>query len=285
MAPDFAPPEFQDETKRLLGRCLLRLQQYERLVKALYASHELSARPRDVVDAAAKRAADVSENTLGQLIGKLSGAFLTDADEESTDEAPQGNTDEAYVRFRATLRMSPEDFSRTTAGLRELVSLRNRLVHHFIDDHDLWTEEGCRAAEADLRAAFTLIDNHFFQLREWAKHIEESRRRALEMLQSGEFIDFVVFGIRPDGTVDWDAAPVVGQLRNAFEHLNVAGWARVDAAQRWMAARDPELTPRRYLCHSWRQVIHESRQFDLKYLELSGIRVACYRPRRAVQHH
>ena len=35
-------PCLQREVQRLLGRCLLRLQQYERLLKALVAHHELA---------------------------------------------------------------------------------------------------------------------------------------------------------------------------------------------------------------------------------------------------
>ena len=33
-------PDLQREVQRLLGRCLLRLQQYERLLKALVAHHD-----------------------------------------------------------------------------------------------------------------------------------------------------------------------------------------------------------------------------------------------------
>ena len=33
----------QREVQRMLGRCLLRLQQYEQLMKAIVAHHEISA--------------------------------------------------------------------------------------------------------------------------------------------------------------------------------------------------------------------------------------------------
>ena len=36
------PPDLQRDVQRLLGRCLVRLQQYERLMKAILAQHELS---------------------------------------------------------------------------------------------------------------------------------------------------------------------------------------------------------------------------------------------------
>ena len=35
-------PELQREVQRLLDRCMLRLQQYEQLMKAILARHELA---------------------------------------------------------------------------------------------------------------------------------------------------------------------------------------------------------------------------------------------------
>ena len=40
---DEALQTLQREVLRLLGRCLLRLQQYEQLMKAIVAHHEISA--------------------------------------------------------------------------------------------------------------------------------------------------------------------------------------------------------------------------------------------------
>lgn len=285
MAPDKAPPAFQDETKRLLGRCLLRLQQYERAIKALYASHALSGTPASLADAATKRASDVSGQTLGQLIGKLTGDFLLDTDEVAEDDAQHRHADEAFVRVKFSLVMSPEDLAQTAVGLRELVALRNRLVHHFIEDHDLLTEDGCKSAEADLHSAFNVIDRHCLQIREWLTHLDEARRLALEHLQSDAVIDYAQFGIRPDGSVDWEAAPIVKKLREAFDQLQIGGWATVDSAGCWIQARDQELTPERYLCRSWRHLIHDCQRFDLQYRESGGGRVASFRPRPMRKSH
>ena len=49
--------------------------------------------------------------------------------------------------------MSPEDYSATERRLRELVVLRNELVHHFIERFDLWTLDGGQTASEFLDAS------------------------------------------------------------------------------------------------------------------------------------
>jgi hypothetical protein len=64
-------PQGQLDVQRWLGRCMLRLQQYERLMKLLLAHHELAG-PADRLEA--QRAANlekVSDKTLGTLVKSL----------------------------------------------------------------------------------------------------------------------------------------------------------------------------------------------------------------------
>lgn len=61
----------QREVQRLLGRCLLRIQQYERFIKAIVAHHEICG-PLSSLDAIRSvRIADASTKSLGLLVGKL----------------------------------------------------------------------------------------------------------------------------------------------------------------------------------------------------------------------
>ncbi len=105
------------------------------------------------------------------------------------------------VSFRIGLSLSDADFARLENELRELVALRNDLVHHFIDRHDLWSVDGCLRASDALVAAYSRIDQYFEQLRGWAEHMEQTRRLAAEFAQSDAFRDLIVNGIAPDSTV------------------------------------------------------------------------------------
>lgn len=69
-------PESQQEVQLLLGRCLLRLQQYERLLKSLIARNEISGAVHEIESRLAERAAEVEKLTLGSLMKSLFGEVV-----------------------------------------------------------------------------------------------------------------------------------------------------------------------------------------------------------------
>jgi uncharacterized protein with GYD domain len=239
----------QREVQRMLGRCLLRLQQYEQLMKAIVAHHEISASGSPLESNQAERIADAANKTLGTLVGALLGTYVTSGDQDEVAE-PDAPDNIISFKMKMSLRMSAEDFDKTQNDLKELVLLRNNLVHHFM------------------------------QLRGWAEHMDQARRLAAEFAQSDAFRDLVINGIAPDGSVDWPAAGIVRALREAANQLAVDEWTPVTTAGRWIAERYPDQLPAKYGCSSWRQVVHESRLFELRYREVNGQRAAWYRPKK-----
>lgn len=226
----------QREVQRLLGRCLLRLQQYEHLIKVLVAHHEIAGPAHALETIRAERIADAAGKTLGTLVGQLLGSYVVSGEADTSDEiTARAASDSVSFGMRMQLNMSADDYARTENDLKELVLLRNSLVHHFIVQRDLWSLEGCQGAHDALVAAYGRIDQHFEQLRGWAEHMEQARRLTAEFVQSDAFHDLVVNGIAPDGTVDWSAAGIVRELRDAVKDLAVDGWTPVAAAGRWIA--------------------------------------------------
>ncbi len=274
---DDALQTLQREVERLLGRCLLRLQQYEYLIKAIVAHHEISGPIHVIESVRAARVADTHRKTLGTLVGDLLGSYVVTNEIDIPDKTASSDEDVISIGMRMHLNLSDADFARTANGLKELVLLRNNLVHHFIDQYDLANLDGCRAARDALVESYSLIDNHFKQLREWAEVMEKCRRALAEFIQSDAGHEFIVNGIAPDGTVTWPAAGVVYALRRAAPELAVNGWASVAEAGRWIAEQEPEQLPAKYGCRSWRQVVHESRVFELRYFDIDGQRSAWYR--------
>jgi hypothetical protein len=268
----------QQEVQRLLGRCMLRLQQYERLIKAMVADHKISGPFHNLQQARAKQIDDTARKTLGILVGDLLGSYIV-ADEINPPEEMKTNPPENVNSFamHMTLGLPESEFVKVESELREMVLLRNNLVHHFIDQHYLWSSDGCRGARDALVTAYSRIDHHFGQLRGWAESMEKVRQAMSGILQSEEFKDVFVNGITPDANVNWDASSIVSALREAIGALAVDGWAPVDDAGNWIATRYPEQLPAKYGCHSWRQVVHNAPILELRYLEMDGQRTACYR--------
>lgn len=184
----------QHEVQRLLGQCLLRLQAYEHLMKAIVAERDISGPVPSPGKVRATRAANQGSKTLGTLVNQLLESYLTT--EEQTGSPHPMESDPPF-RIKVQLILSEDDFARTETGLKELVRLRNNLVHHFLAQHDLQSLDGCRAAEDALIAASSRIKLHWDDLRQWAEGMMQTRQRVVDALNTDAFRDFFVFGTVP----------------------------------------------------------------------------------------
>lgn len=274
-------PERQREVQRLLGRCMLRLQQYERLMKTLLAHHELAG-PVDTLEAQREsRVQKLSDKSLGTLVKALFETYaVPEGFERELIPEDRVPTDRISMAFSFRIAMPPERLTEVRTSVEELVAMRNELVHHLIERFDLWSDEGCEAAIRHLEQCYERIDLHHGELLGWAKGMDEARAHTAAFVQSDVFQDLLVNGIAPDGSVDWPASGIVRVLREATTTLSVDGWTRLDLARQWAETTHPEQTPAKYGCRTWPQILTESRLFDLVYrLDGDGKKVGWFRER------
>lgn len=274
-------PKPQRDVQRLLGRCLLRIQQYELLLKVILAHHELAG-PVDTLESQRVLRLDkLADKSLGTLVKALFESYVVTEGFER-ELLPQDKTpaDRIAMAFSFRMEMTPEHRSRTKAAVQELVDLRNQLVHHLIERFDVWTEEGCVAAVHHLEESYRRIDRRFLELTEWAKSMDEARSMAAQFTRSPAFREFLVNGVDTDGSFEWPHTGIVRVLREATRQLAGGGWTRLDQARAWISETHPEQTPEKYACRTWPQVLSESRQFDLEYrAENGGPKQAWFRER------
>ncbi len=260
----------QHEVQRLLGRCLLRLQQYERLLKNMIVVQRLSGTPETLQNALDARKVEASDKTLGTLISRLMGDYVVKEGSEALEDTQDHPGDSTHFSYRMQINLPAESYEALKADLRELVTLRNTLVHHFIEQHDPWTVDGCLRARDVLARSYVEIDRHFEQLATFARHMDKARKSFAELIQSQQFHDMVVNEIAPGGEIHWPVAGIVGALKQAFQEVATDGWANLDAAARWVSEHHPQETPQKYGCSRWRHVIHESGQFELRRFTHTG---------------
>jgi hypothetical protein len=276
--PQGLPPEerpgepiasLQREVQRKLGRCMLRLQQYERLIKAIAVDVEIAGPVDEIDQAHRKRSQAYSRFTLGQLVNELTGSYLQPQLSEETQAqlGPEWEPDDPsriWFCMQASMTMDPLEYAKVVSGLKELVRLRNELVHHFLERFDVWTVEGCAAADVHLDTSMRKVDAHYAELRQWALRMDEARKKMASFMATPAYIDFLFDGIYPDGSVNWPHCGIVRCLRAAAQTLANDGWASLEQAISWMRFEHPEQTLARYGCSSWRQVLHESKQFRIR---------------------
>lgn len=258
---------------------MLRIQQYERLLKVMLAHHELAG-PVDTLEVQrSERLGKLADKSLGTLVKSLFESYVV-PDGFEKDLLPEGKTPADRISLAIAFRVSMEQgrWEETKKAIEELVSLRNDLVHHLIERFDVWTEEGCATAIAHLEASYQRIDRHYVELLEWAKSMDSAREDMVALSQTAVFHDLLVNGIAPDGSFDWPTTGIVRVLREAASRFQVEGWTSLEQARSWMSEAHPEQTPQKYQCRTWPQVLNESRQFRLEYrLGNDGAKQAWYR--------
>lgn len=258
------------EIEQKLGRYLLLLQSYERLLKKLGIEHKVAGSAESLVKAREDGANDFAIKTLGQVVGELTGTFLTQsspddperkAESDSTPESESGD----WLRYEHTIQMIPENFARAIEDWAALKALRNQLVHHFIELFALDTESGCHLAVQYLDECYVSFDWHYQKLVQWSVSMETSRSLFASVLQTPQFQDLFLHGISPNGDVLSATSTIVELFRDAEKaRASQAGWTSLDDAKRWILARYPDQTPEKYHCQSWQQALHDSGLFLIK---------------------
>lgn len=246
-----APPEceqlasLQDTVSRKLGRCILRLQQYERLMKRLLAAHDLSG----ACDSSSGPGADSYHRVTGD-------------NDKTTDTNPDPTR--PAVRLRMGAELSEENYQKAKQDLAALVARRNHLVHHFMEQFDLFSDAGCHAAQVYLDETYQQIDQHDRELRAWAQGMDHGREPMQAFMQSTTWRDVLLYGLVPGQPVDWPCTTIVQQLSRAESACHEAGWTSLTAAIGFIHLDWPELNPKKYGCSSWRHVIHQSGLFEIQ---------------------
>jgi hypothetical protein len=201
---DEVTAERQGDVQRKLGRFLIRVQQYERLLKALVIDSEHEGNVDTMLVFKEERVKRFATKSLGMVVEELTKSYIQlsrPADEETPDDEPDGlGADKPYFRFKAGIEMDAESLVRTKADLENLVELRNGVVHHLIEKFNVWTLDGCDAAIAHIDAAFATVDAAFSSLKQWAHTAEEARALHIQFMQSSEFLNMLTHSVMPDGT-------------------------------------------------------------------------------------
>lgn len=191
-APDSDGLAFErNEVFRLFGQCILRLQRYEIALKSLIAAHRISipaVSEADFAKARANRVTQTSRHTLGMLIGEMSSSFFASDGAQDAAAEPEHL---AAVDIKMGITLPPEDFARTTADLRDLVVLRNSLVHHFLEQHDLGTLSGCLAAKRVLMDYLERAGQAHSDLCSWAEGMSQAREAMARYILTGEFQELI----------------------------------------------------------------------------------------------
>src|SRR3546814_13995135 len=98
------------------------------------------------------------------------------------------------------LSLPRDAYETLKVDLREMVTLRNTLVHHFIGQYDLWAVDGCLRAQDALNRTYAEIDRHFDQLHAFAGHMDAAKLAMAALVRAPAFPKMLLNSIEPGGT-------------------------------------------------------------------------------------
>lgn len=262
--------EQRSEVHRKLGRVLLRLQQYELLTKEILVSHDLSGTMSNWHERRQARTEEFSRKSLGQLMEVMTESYLTtqsEREESAYSKAPEDLT-EIWFSFRVGLQLDPQGYADTVAAIKELVALRNGIVHHLLERFDLWSLESCSAADAHLDQSYELVDRHMEQLLGWARRMSEAAQTTASYLATPEYRELLLANASEALPELNGQSPVAERLREAEAFLAADGWTLLDEAIAFIARIDPQESPTRYRRKNWRQILNGCGTFEMQRIAL-----------------
>lgn len=276
--PDYAEP--QRQVQRWLGRCMLSLQQSERLLKALLHDTDVTAvhSGREGEGAAAFEVSRAFEKerlasmTLGGLVTAFFGDVVADGSTSSDKRKERVLPDDRLsIRHSVRWTLLPEEFEALQSSMREMVDLRNQWVHHLVEQFNLTCVDGCAQALANLQQGYEKAERFRLKLQDIGKGIVEASKQMSAIVASPH-----VHGLLFHGRVPLESTPLLHALRDAMRGAGLAedGTVLLSEVLTKLHALHPDEKPQNYGYASWPQVIHESRCFGMVRRDAEGHKAA-----------
>lgn len=233
----------------MLGRNLLRLQQYERLFKALWVEQEVAGTPSEWMQTRNARFIEIRTKTLGQTRDKLVGSFFRaeghEADNSESTPTATAPSDSVHFALKQHLVMPQEAYEQFLEDTKALVDLRNELVHHLLEKHDLSIPEGREACIGYLQECLEVVGLRRAELLSICEANIKAREALAAWTRTKEFEKLLVHGILPDGSFSWEDTGIVGWLRAAANTLSRPdGWTPLDRAIEHITAGHRDQKPK-----------------------------------------
>ena len=165
-------------------------------MKSIVAGHRISASIAQTEDALTRHTDDTRRKTMGVLVGDMMGSFLVPAGYEGLPDVPEEASGASFAILQQIV-LPPEEFDRITTEYRALVTLRNSLVHNFLEEHDLRTEAGRNGARQALVLALDRVTHAYSNLRGFVSELDAARKAMAEVLAKPEVLDSIASGRLP----------------------------------------------------------------------------------------
>lgn len=232
----------KSEMHRLLGLCLLKIQMAEKTIKQIYTLQNINLDESTVE----KSVLGLTERTknlgMGQTLDRFIENFIIET-EKNADEEAQSKS----INLQSYIIKDSKEKLQAINDLKNLVAMRNRLVHNLLDRHEIWNLNSIIETQDHLKSCISETEEQINNLRSWKDNILFCLKFLTENFN------------------EISKEPIRSAIREAYDkNKRNDGWCTVKDAQAWISKNIPHLRPSNFEYASWQQAIHESKEFTIK---------------------
>lgn len=239
-----------------VGRNVLLLQQLEHMLKYLVKSGNISGYADELKEKAQQNALLTQKQTMGNLVGRFINTTYSEPESIELEEPLKKIHFSMNFRIEAD-QSTVEDRARSLA---KLVSDRNYLVHHLLEDLDIQPAESRSSLCLWLNQQADNIQGEIDALRGTLSAFQELRQSVNEAFESGLMKELLMQHI-----VRHDPLTIL-LVEICSDESRAGGWIPMSRAGQVIRQRNPEalqMAKSKYGCKTLKQFVLASELFDV----------------------
>jgi hypothetical protein len=160
--PEETPNELREIAFRKIGRNVVNLQRFERMLKLIIVRTNISGYASELARINQNKTEGTSYKTLGSLVKEfLNTVYSTD---DPFSDGPADALNEIWMSQALRIQSNAESISKKEDELREVVEKRNSLIHHWLAEVDFDSVDECQQLISRLDAQDDRLKPHYDSL-------------------------------------------------------------------------------------------------------------------------
>ena len=178
--PEENPNELRDIAFRKIGRNVVNLQRFERMLKLIIVRSNISGYASKLAKIHQTKTEGSNYKTLGSLVREcLNTVYSTD---DPFNDGPADASDEMWMSQGFRIQSTADSISKKESELREVVEERNLLIHHWLAEVDFDSVDECQQLISRLDAQNDRLTPHYDSLMRQLGDLPAVQKAVIDLL-------------------------------------------------------------------------------------------------------
>jgi hypothetical protein len=180
--PDDQTNELREIAFRKIGRNVVNLQRFERMLKLIIVRSNIKGYASELAKVHQARTKEASHKTLGSLVREFLKIVYDTEDPHSSD--PADDLNEIWLSHAFRIESNAGLISRRERELQEVVEERNLLIHHLLAEVDFDSVDECQKLISQLDEQNDRLTPHFDWLMQLIGSIQIAQQELAKQLEN-----------------------------------------------------------------------------------------------------